>query len=355
MSDFFSYLQRGADAPSGAAAAGASAELQAYIQSGPLLSVCGLSVTPASMGKWTDAGRQLARQMKFDHENMDAVQKLRVYLYYLPIFFWAQAQVAAHKASGGKGALVLGISAPQGCGKTTIVEQLELLFAWAGARAASVSIDDFYLSYADQCATRDANPGDRLLAMRGNAGTHDLKLGAETVSALKGLTGTMQVPRYNKSAYSGKGDRADPSAWPSVSGPLDVVLFEGWMSGFKALDSDEAARSVDPDLVKVNACLRQYAGTWDALVDSWLVVRIGDPQWVYKWRLQAEEQMRASGKAGMSDAQIEDFVSRFMPAYQAYLPELYRAGPTTCKPSKTLVIEVDAQRSPVDKQPAPVA
>lgn len=52
--------------------------------------------------------------------------------------------------------------------------------------------------YTDQCALRDANPDNRLLAMRGNAGTHDLGLGARTVEALRGLSkpGTsMQVPR----------------------------------------------------------------------------------------------------------------------------------------------------------------
>jgi len=44
---------------------------------------------------------------------------------------------------------------------------------------------------------------------------------------------------------------------------------------------------------------------------------------VFKWRLEAEEAMRAGGKPGMSDAQIADFVARFMPAYKAYLPYLY--------------------------------
>lgn len=33
--------------------------------------------------------------------------------------------------------------------------------------------------------------------------------------------------------------------------------------------------------------------------------------------------MRAGGKGGMTDAQISDFVARFQPAYQAYLPGLY--------------------------------
>lgn len=77
-------------------------------------------------------------------------------------------------------------------------------------------------------------------------------------------------------------------------------------------------------------------------------------QWVFKWRLQAEERMKASGKAGMTDAQIADFVARFMPAYRAYLPGLYSAGPTTAQQGRTLIIEVDAQRAPVAQQPAPV-
>lgn len=43
---------------------------------------------------------------------------------------------------------------------------------------------------------------------------------------------------------------------------------------------------VDPSLVAVNQALKGYQGAWDDLVDCWLVVRIGNPDWVYKWRLQ---------------------------------------------------------------------
>lgn len=35
---------------------------------------------------------------------------------------------------------------------------------------------------------------------------------------------------------------------------------------------------VDPALVAVNQALRAYKAAWDDLVDSWLVIRIGDPQ-----------------------------------------------------------------------------
>jgi D-glycerate 3-kinase len=64
--------------------------------------------------------------------------------------------------------------------------------------------------------------------------------------------------------------------------------------------------------------------------------------------------MRAAGKAGMTDAQIADFVSRYIPAYTAYLPGLYAAGPTTAAAGRTLILEVDAGRAPVAEQPEPV-
>jgi hypothetical protein len=48
---------------------------------------------------------------------------------------------------------------------------------------------------------------------------------------------------------------------------------------------------------------------------------------VYQWRLQAETAMRAAGRAGLSDPQVADFIARFMPAYETYLPALYAQGP----------------------------
>lgn len=73
-------------------------------------------------------------------------------------------------------------------------------------------------------------------------------------------------------------------------------------------------------------------------------------QWVFKWRLQAEESMIAKGKAGMSVDGIRDFVARFIPAYTAYLPGLYKNGPTTATTGNLLTIEVDEKRSPVREQ-----
>lgn len=83
------------------------------------------------------------------------------------------------------------------------------------------------------------NASNRLLQVRGNAGTHDLQLGTRTLEALRSAGGgddngsRVAVPRYDKSQNGGRGDRADPTRWPHVQGPLDIVLFEGWMLGFR--------------------------------------------------------------------------------------------------------------------------
>ena len=97
-----------------------------------------------------------------------------------------------------------------------------------------------------------------------------------------------------------------------------------------------------------------YKEAWDSFVDAWLVVRVASPDYAYRWRLQAEQSMRASGRPAMTDEQVAAFVDRFMPAYRAYLPGLYAAGPTTAAPGRLLVVEVDERRGPLAQQPAPI-
>ncbi|CAI9773649.1 unnamed protein product [Fraxinus pennsylvanica] len=245
--------------------------------------------------------------------------------------------------------LVIGFSAPQGCGKTTLVFALDFLFRMTGRNSATISIDDFYLTAEDQARLRDSNPSNALLEFRGNAGSHDLSLSIETLTALGKLTKEgmkIKLPRYDKSAYNGRGNRVDPSMWPEVEGPLTVILFEGWMLGFKPLLT-EAVKAVDPQLETVNKKLEAYYDAWDKFINSWIVIKIQDPSCVYQWQLQAEIAMRTDGKPGMSDEEVMDFVSRYLPAYKAYLPTLYLEGPNGSNPKHLLVVEIDEGRNPI--------
>lgn len=259
-----------------------------------------------------------------------------------------------HKKKKKSGPLVLGISAPQGCGKSTLCEQLESVFQHLGMTAASVSIDDFYHTRKNQVAVAEEYAGNRLLEMRGNAGSHDVALGTKTLQALKKATSsesTVALPRYDKSMHQGKGDRSDESTWPVVDGPVDVVLFEGWMLGFSHVKNP---RKVDPDLETVNSFLKGYKKAWDQFVDSWLVIKVADPTFSHRWRLQAEKRMRDAGRTAMTDEEVAVFVDRFMPAYKCYLPGLYTKGPTTARKGRLLILQVDENREPLENQPAPL-
>ena len=51
--------------------------------------------------------------------------------------------------------------------------------------------------------------------------------------------------------------------------------------------------------------------------------------------------------------QVADFVDRYMPAYQAYLPGMYARGPTTARAGHVLVVEINGTRSLTAAQPGP--
>lgn len=107
-----------------------------------------------------------------------------------------------------------------------------------------------------------SHPDNPLLQVRGNALTHDLELGTATLQDLAAAgpdSPPALLPRYDKSAHRGRGDRAPEHAWPRLTGPVDVVLLEGWMLGFRSLPGGAEAEAridaITPHLRPINAAL----------------------------------------------------------------------------------------------------
>ena len=94
---------------------------------------------------------------------------------------------------------VIGINGPQGCGKSTLAALLVDMLAQRGVTAIAVSIDDFYLTHAEQRALAAAHPGNRTLEHRGYPGTHDVALGTSTLDSLIEGRAT-SIPSYDKTA-----------------------------------------------------------------------------------------------------------------------------------------------------------
>ena len=236
--------------------------------------------------------------------------------------------------------LILGLQAPQGAGKTTIGARVLAALPGLGLRATSVSIDDFYLTRTEQLALAAAHPGNPYLEHRGYPGTHDIGLGERTLGALRELgAGRMRLPVYDKSLHGGRGDRAPESDWRDVAGPLDLVIVEGWMLGFEPVTE---SRLPDPRLAFPNQALASYA-RWYQHLDAFIVLRPLDWNYVVKWRVEAEENMKAQGKPGLSREAIEDYVRRFLPAYAVW------AGrpPARIAPDRALTVEIDEHRRAV--------
>ncbi|TFJ88215.1 hypothetical protein NSK_000566 [Nannochloropsis salina CCMP1776] len=218
-----------------------------------------------------------------------------------------------------------------------------------GLSCVALSIDDFYLTNDDQQRLAAQHSGNRLLEHRGNAGTHDVALGRDTIiqCVQAGEGGKVALPRYDKSLGAGRGDRAHRQQWPVVEGRIDVVLLEGWMLGFRPLPPDAPQLQKEAGLAQVNANLGEYE-QWHALVDAWAVIQVEDLSVIASWRLEAERRMRRErgAEGGMTDAQVRDFVSRFMPSYTAFSEHSIYNEDELSRKKPVLRILFDKERNP---------
>ena len=83
----------------------------------------------------------------------------------------------------------------------------------------------------------------------------------------------IQIPRYDKSAYGGKGDRAKLDEWATMQGPLDLVIVEGWMLGFSPVHENDKVIVENPGMEEVNKALEEYY-RWEEKFDAAILVGV---------------------------------------------------------------------------------
>ncbi|WP_066377389.1 MULTISPECIES: glycerate kinase [unclassified Anabaena] len=238
--------------------------------------------------------------------------------------------------------VIQGILGGQGTGKTTMCQVLGLILQELGYRSVSLSIDDLYKTYSDRLALVQVDPR---LIWRGPPGTHDVDLGLNVLEQIRASQSPVIIPRFDKSAYGGAGDRTHPEIVEKV----DILLFEGWLVGVRPIHPDVFDDAPPPILTDedrvfardMNQRLCEYLPLWERL-DSLVVLYPLDYRWSVEWRKQAEQQMIAAGKTGMSDAQIEEFVNYF---WRSLHPELFIKPLVESQKNVDLVIEIHSDRS----------
>jgi D-glycerate 3-kinase len=265
-----------------------------------------------------------------------------------------EARVARWVAQGAAGfrarrerALCVGVCAPQGAGKSTLCARLCEQLSKMGLRAETLSIDDVYLTRAEQRALAERHPNHRYLEVRGYPGTHDVRLGEQTLDTLmRARAGaSIAVVGYDKGAHEGLGDRAEPARWRRVEGPFDVLFFEGWMLGFCPVE--DRASIDDPQLRRCDELVERYAG-WRARVDRWVLFEAAQVEFVIDWRVESERVRREREGRGLSDEGARAYVERFLPAYRLWWSGA-RVGRGLRGPALRAVLDADRTCSSLEE------
>ncbi len=203
---------------------------------------------------------------------------------------------------------IVGIAGAQGSGKSTLCSFLTTALAALGFRAATLSIDDLYLTRAER--RRLAVAVHPLLATRGVPGTHDVAIGIgvlDDIAARREVT----LPRFDK----GRDDRQPRGERVT---DVDYLLFEGWCVGVSPQASDALATPVnelerveDPDggwRRYVNEKIGDYQPLFERL-DLLVWLEVPGMEAVTRWRGQQEHALPPAQR--MSDTDLARFVQHY--------------------------------------------
>lgn len=211
--------------------------------------------------------------------------------------------------------LIVGINGAQGSGKTTLCQFLEVLLLEHNQRAATVSLDDLYLSRAERMKlAKSCHP---MFATRGVPGTHDVALGQSVLDALcDGLP--VGLPHFDKASD----DRS--SEVTEILTRNDVILLEGWCIG--AIPQPEAALAEpvnrleaeeDPEGIwrrEVNRRLATDYADFFGRIDTLVMLEVEGFEAVRAHRLKQERKLaarRPDGSALMDEAALGRFLMHY--------------------------------------------
>jgi len=216
---------------------------------------------------------------------------------YIPIAFWIDKK---YKKKGKT--LLLGLSASQGSGKTTVAAILKIILKnYFKKNICVISIDDFYKTLNDR--NKMAKQKHPLFKTRGVPGTHDINLIKNFFILIKKKKfRKIKLPKFNKSTD----DRYTKSNWYKVNTKPEIVLLEGWCVGAKA-ESDYLLKKPINILEKyedqyliwrkfVNEKLKKEYKKVFSMIDYYIFMKVPNFKVVFKWRLLQESKLKKKMK-----------------------------------------------------------
>ncbi|WP_372624804.1 kinase [Arsukibacterium sp.] len=232
---------------------------------------------------------------------------------------------------------VIGISGAQGSGKSTLASALVQFLRTQGIAAATVSLDDYYLSKTHrQQLAQTVHP---LLAMRGVPGSHNIQQAITDANTV--LAGTpVSLPQFDKALDE------PVAALPAQQYRLLIV--EGWCLGIKAQSAAELNLPVNALEAQQDkhAVWRYYVNAQLAglYADYWRLLKpliwLQAPDWdcVCRWRAKQEQQLWQRRGKGMNEQQLAHFMQTFQRLTQASWQQLPAVA--------DYIVRLDQQQTP---------
>jgi D-glycerate 3-kinase len=250
-------------------------------------------------------------------ENLD----FQYFWFYVPLAWWVADRVAEKRKKFLGQAYGLAINGGQGTGKTTKAGFLKIILEVLGFRVVTFSTDDFYKTHEELQKLKQRSP---IYKSRGPPGTHDIKKLKEVIGALKQRKAT-KIPKYDKSAFDGEGDREPGEKWEVVPEGTDIFIVEGAQAGLRPISSREdlCKPTRDKTLNKTelkhdptclyretfNEATREYvqvSNLFDNLVMLDVSLRA-----IRKGRMEQEAKMIQEKKKGMDPGALREFIDYY--------------------------------------------
>ncbi len=238
--------------------------------------------------------------------------------FYIPFAAWINEQ-----RSHSPQTLVVGINGAQGSGKSTLSQLVtDILEQGFGLTTAILSIDDIYKTRLQrQQMSAELHP---LFKTRGVPGTHDTSLGMELIKQTIALKKGEQLlyPVFDK----GNDEPSPKSNWKTYTGPIDILIFEGWCVGAQAqtesaliqdvnsLEQEEDSQGIWRHIV--NEHLKtDYRALFDSL-DCIIFLQTPHFDCVLKWRGLQERKLANKQQHEKHLMTAEKTLKRFIAHYE---------------------------------------
>lgn len=242
---------------------------------------------------------------------------------YLASFYIPFASWLGEKQSTVSRTLVVGINGAQGSGKSTLSQlTADILTQGFGLNTVVLSIDDIYKTrqQREQMAI-DIHP---LFKTRGVPGTHDTALGMSLIQQISTLKAgqSLPIPHFDK----GNDDRSPKNLWPRCTGPVDILIVEGWCVGTQPQTTDELTHATNP-LEKnedekliwrrtVNEHLKTDYKEFFGLLDCLIFLQIPNVDCVLKWRGLQEQKLAEKHQHERHLMSTQKSLKRFIAHYE---------------------------------------